>query len=207
MGWKGEETFTEICRKFGISTKTGCKWLTRFKEHGAAGLADLSRAPKNPANKVDESVKKRILKLKEKHKYWGAYKIMTLYANKYPGEHVPARSTIEDLFKKEGYTGKKKRTRKKGEERLQARVKAEEANEVWTVDFKGWWWTGRGEKCLPLTVRDEAKKYILAIETLEKGDTAHVKAVFELLFRKYGLPGTYEATTARPLARYTISGD
>jgi hypothetical protein len=56
------------------------------------------------------------------------------------------------------------------------------------VDFKGWRWTGKGEKCLPLTVRDEAKKYILAIEAPEKGDTAHVKAVFEQLFKKYGLP-------------------
>jgi transposase InsO family protein len=186
--WNREETFTEICRKFGISTKTGYKWLSRFKERGAAGLEELSRAPKDNANKVGETVKKRLLKLKEKHKYWGAYKILTLYAGKYPGERVPARSTVEELFKREGYTGTKRRARKKTEDRLQARVAAVEPNDVWTVDFKGWWWTAKGEKCLPLTVRDEAKKYILAIETPEKGDTAHVKAVFELLFREYGLP-------------------
>jgi hypothetical protein len=47
------------------------------------------------------------LKLKEKHKYWGAYKILTLYATKYPDEYISARSTVEELFKKEGYTGKK----------------------------------------------------------------------------------------------------
>jgi transposase InsO family protein len=186
--WNREETFTEICRKFGISTKTGYKWLSRFKERGAAGLAELSRAPKNNANKISETVKKRLLKLKEKHKYWGAYKILTLYAAKYPGEQAPARSTVEELFKKEGYTGRKKRTRKKAEDRLQARVEEKEPNDVWTVDFKGWWWTGRGEKCLPLTVRDEQSKYILAIETPEQGDTAHIKAVFELLFHTYGLP-------------------
>jgi transposase len=130
--WNGEETFTEICRKFGISTKTGYKWLSRFKEQGAAGLAELSRAPKTPANNIGQSVKERILKLKEKHKYWGAYKIQTLYAKKHPGEHVPARSTIEELFRKEGYTGKRKRSRNKAEERMRARVKAEEANE-WTL--------------------------------------------------------------------------
>ncbi|MDR1219757.1 MAG: integrase core domain-containing protein [Treponema sp.] len=186
--WNREETFTEICRKFGISAKTGCKRLARFKEQGAAGLAELSRTPKNNANKVAESVKKRLLKLKGKHKYWGAYKILTLYAGKYPGEHAPARSAVEALFKKEGYTGRKKRTRKRGEDRLQARVEAKEPNDVWTVDFKGWWRTARGEKCLPLTVRDEHSKYILAIEILEKGDTAHAKAVFEPLFRAYGLP-------------------
>jgi transposase InsO family protein len=183
-----EETFTEICRKFGISTKTGYQWLARFKEQGAAGLAELSCAPKNNANKVAEAVKKRLLKLKEKYTYWGAYKILTVYATKYPGEHAPARSTVEALFKKEGCTGKKKRTRKRTEDRLQARVEAKEPNDVWTVDFKGWWWTASGEKCLPLTVRDEYSKYLLAVETPEKGDTAHVKAVFELLFRAYGLP-------------------
>jgi transposase len=51
------ETFTEICRNFGISIKTGYKWLSRFKEQGAAGLADLSRVPKNNANKIAQAVK------------------------------------------------------------------------------------------------------------------------------------------------------
>jgi transposase InsO family protein len=186
--WNREETFTEICRRFGIATKTGYKWLKRFKERGAAGLAEESRAPKNNGNLIDRKVKSRILRLKEKYKYWGAYKILTLYQKKHPDAYVPARSTVEDLFKREGYTGKKKRLRKKTEDRLQARIKAVAPNDVWTIDFKGWWWTGNGEKCLPLTVRDEYSKYILGIETPERGDTPHVKAVFELLFRRYGLP-------------------
>jgi transposase InsO family protein len=59
---------------------------------------------------------------------------------------------------------------------------------VWTVDFKGWWWTASGEKCLPPTARDEYGKYLLAVEIPEKGGTAHVKAVFHPLFRGYGLP-------------------
>ena len=67
-------------------------------------------------------------------------------------------------------------------------MEAEKPKDVWTVDFKGWWWTGKGEQCLPLTVRDECGKYLPAIETPEKGDTARVKAVFGLLFRAYGLP-------------------
>jgi transposase len=72
--WNRKATFTEICLKFGINTKTGYKWLSRFKERGVAGLAELSRAPKNNANKIDGDVKRRLLKLKERHQYWGAYK-------------------------------------------------------------------------------------------------------------------------------------
>jgi hypothetical protein len=119
-----EETFTEICRKWGISTKIGYTRLSRGKDQGAAGLAELSRAPKNNANQVDGAVKRRLWKLKEKHKYWGAHKILTLYKNKHPGAGTPERSTVEELFKREGYTGTKRRARKKTEDRLQARVKA-----------------------------------------------------------------------------------
>jgi transposase-like protein len=65
--WLGkEESFTMICRDFGVSTKTGYKWVNRFKESRMPGLAEESRAPKNNANKIDELVKKRLLKLKER---------------------------------------------------------------------------------------------------------------------------------------------
>ena len=59
---------------------------------------------------------------------------------------------------------------------------------MWTVDFKGWWYTKNREKCEPLTVRDEYSKYILDIRVLEKGDIPHVKQAFEALFIQYGLP-------------------
>ena len=94
--------------------ETGYKWLSLFKEQGAAGLAELSRASKNNANKIHETVKKRLLKLKEKHKYWGAYKILTVYTTKYPEAYALARSAVEELFRKERYTGRKKRTRENG---------------------------------------------------------------------------------------------
>jgi transposase InsO family protein len=130
----------------------------------------------------------RLLRIKQKYPAWGAKKIQTLYGRKYPGEYVPCRSTIEELFKREGLTRKRRRRRAKECGRIQARIKPCKPNELWTVDFKGWWWTSAKERCEPLTVRDEYSKYILAIEVPEKGDTYHVKAVFEALFRKYGLP-------------------
>jgi transposase len=106
--WNREEPFTEICRKFGISTKTGYKWLARFKEQGAAGLAELSRAPKHPTNKVTEAVKKRLLKLKEKYKYWGAYKILMLYATKYPANTYRQEAPLKNYSKKRATPGGKR---------------------------------------------------------------------------------------------------
>jgi transposase InsO family protein len=186
--WKNCETFTETCRKFGISTKTGYKWLNRFKEKGAAGLVDESRAAKNIKNKTDLLIQNRLLKLKRKFKNWGAKKILVKYMESYPSQYVPARSTIEELFKRERLTKKKRRHRTKHTNIIQERIKPTKPNELWTVDFKGWWWTSKNERCEPLTVRDDYTKYILAIEVPEKGNTPHVKAEFERIFKKYGLP-------------------
>jgi transposase InsO family protein len=185
--FKTKENFTEICRRFGISTKTGYKWLKRFEEGGFPALKDQPTVAKNVRNKTDDKTLKRIIRLKKRHLFWGAKKIQALYQKKYPGEHVPSRNTFEEIFKREGFT--KKRRRKAAYAEIQpARIKAEKPNDLWTVDFKGWWWTSKKERCEPLTVRDDCSKNILAIEVPEKGDTGCVKAVFEGLFRKYGLP-------------------
>jgi transposase InsO family protein len=198
--WRSKETFVELCRKFGISTKTGYKWINRFREKGSEGLVELSRETKNNRNKMPEPVKQELLRLKRRYMKWGAYKIVVLYKNKHQGAYAPSASTVYELFKREGYTQKRKRPRKKVEERLQARVKATKANEVWTVDFKGWWWTPTDERCSPLTVRDEYSKYIIAIETPEKGDIPNVKAIFERLFKKYGLPEYIRSDNGPPFA-------
>jgi len=186
--FKSNENFTEICRRFGISTKTGYKWLKRFEEHGVAGLEDKPPIAKKVRNKTEIEIQIRLLRLKRKHPAWGARKIQTIYKRKYPNEYVPCRSTIEELFKREGYTKKIRKRLSKDPFRIQVKIKPKKPNELWTVDFKGWWWTPKKERCEPLTVRDEYSKYILAIEAPERSDTINVRAVFEALFKKYGLP-------------------
>jgi transposase len=109
--YKSKENFTEQCRRFGISTKTGYKWLKRFEEGGVTGLKDQPTAAKNVRNKTDDKTLKRIIRLKKRYPSWGAKKIQALYEKRFPGGHVPSRSTFEDIFKREGFT------RKKGEKR------------------------------------------------------------------------------------------
>jgi transposase InsO family protein len=131
-----------------------------------------------------------LLRIKKLHPHWGAKKILAIYKrNNINGKYIPVRSTVENLFVRAGYTGIKRR-RKFGEGGIiQHRVIAEKPNDVWTVDFKGWWYTkNKKEKVNPLTVRDECSKNILAIKVAEKGDTASVKAVFINLFKRNGLP-------------------
>ena len=186
--FRSQESFTKICRKYGISTKTGYKWLNRFTESGIAGLEDQPKAARNIRNKTDVEIVNRLLRLKLKHKAWGSKKILTLYKRKYPGEYAPCRSTLDELFKKEELTHKIRRHQAKNSKSMRIKIKPTKPNELWTVDFKGWWWTPKKERCTPLTVRDEYSKYILSIEVPEKCDTYNVKMVFEALFRQYGLP-------------------
>jgi len=186
--FKSNDNFTAICQKYGISTKTGYKWLKRFEAEGKAGLEDRPPIAKIVRNKTETEIQSRLLRLKRKYLAWGAKKIQTIYRRKYPNEYVPCRSTIEELFKMEGYTKKRRRRIVKDPFCMQAKVKPKKPNELWTIDFKGWWWTSKKERCEPLTVRDEYSKYILAIEVPEKGDMPHVKAILEVLFRRYGLP-------------------
>jgi transposase InsO family protein len=84
-------------------------------------------------------------------------------------------------------------------ERIQQRVVPEKPHEVWTVDFKGWWYTRDQEKVNPLTVRDEYSKFILGIDVAEKGDISHVKAIFERLFKEYGRQNISAAIMAHHL--------
>jgi transposase-like protein len=70
--YKSQESFTQICRRFGISSKTGYKWLNRFEKSGAAGLDDRPTVAKNVRNRTDEKVQNRLLRLKDKHKTWKA---------------------------------------------------------------------------------------------------------------------------------------
>jgi len=192
--------FTELCAEFGISTKTGYKWKERFMQFGLHGLEDQPRRPHSSPTQVSEDVIFTILKLKQKKMSWGSPKIHKIYCDSHSEKEYISRATVDRILKKAGLVEKKKRRRKVYPERLQIRVKPEQPNDVWTVDFKGWWYTTKKEKCEPLTVRDEFSKYILSIKILEKGDISSVKQEFERLFEKYGLPKVIRSDNGIPFA-------
>ena len=72
--FKSNENFTEQCRRLGISTKTGYKWLKRFEEGGVAGLKDQPTIAKEVRNKTDDITQRRIIRLKKRYKTWGQKK-------------------------------------------------------------------------------------------------------------------------------------
>jgi putative transposase len=188
-----DKTFTELCNEYGISTKTGYKWRARFLASGWPGLEDQSRRPKTNGMPLPEEVVLEIIRLKNGKKFWGPYKI-------HPDRKPPARSSFERVLDRAGFTVKKKRRRFATSERIQNRIQPTGPNDVWTVDFKGWWYTQEKARVNPLTVRDEFSKMILSITVVEKGDIPSVKAEFVRLFKKYGLPRCIRSDNGPPFA-------
>lgn len=194
------DSFKSLCQKYGISEKTGHKWKNRFFEYGYAGLCDRSRAPENSPSKLDEDTVIRLIKLRTAHPTWGPKKIAVLYQKAYPEEQVPSESSIYRVLGKAGLIQRRQvRTVQPDPSRMRKYIKATNPNDVWTVDFKGWWYS-QGEKCLPLTVRDLASKYILDIRLMQSGTAEAVKAVFEKLFQRYGMPRVIRSDNGVPFA-------
>jgi len=192
--------FTQLCNEFGISTKTGYKWKERFLEGGVPALEDQSRKPLSNSHVIPTETILAIVRLKQMKKNWGPKKIHAILVDRYPDSYIPSVSTVERILKKAGLVKKRRVRNINNTERIQNRTKATQPNHIWTVDFKGWWYTTENEKCEPLTVRDDFSKFILSIKILEKGDISCVKAEFEKLFEKYGLPEIIRSDNGPPFA-------
>jgi transposase InsO family protein len=191
--------FRELCREYGISAKTGYKWRERFFERGLGGLNELSRRPHGHAAELGEAVVCAMVRLKQAHPHWGPRKIQALYQRQHGGE-VPSESSFKRVLERAGLTVPRRVRRVTEAGRLGSGRKATAPNEVWSVDFKGWWRDREGLRVEPLTVRDEHSRMLLEMRALENLQTATVRACFERLFERYGLPGAIRSDNGAPFA-------
>lgn len=142
----------------------------------------------------------RLIKLRTAHPTWDPKKIAILYQKAYPEEQVPSGRSIYHVLGKAGLTHRRQvRAVQPDLSRMRKYIKATNPNDVWTVDFKGWWYS-QGEKCLPLTVRDLASKYILDIRLMQSSTAGAVKVVLEKLFQRYGMPKVIRSDNGIPFA-------
>ena len=193
------ENFGELCREYGISRKTGYKWRGRFVELGRSGLADRSRRPKGHRNQLSEEVVCELVSLKQAHRSWGPEKIRELYRRRQIGE-LPSLSSVKRVLEKAGMVKKRKTRRVKATERLNSQRVAKACNDVWTIDFKGWWRDPNGKRCEPLTLRDEYSRYVLSLERTADGKAKTVRKVLERAFERYGLPSAIRSDNGSPFA-------
>jgi transposase len=192
-----ENTMSELCAAYGISRKTGYKWLGRYRELGPEGLHDLPRAPLNHGRATAPDLVERIVAVKETHPPWGPKKIMARLKRAAPELIWPSASTAGAILKRHGLVDGRKRAR------LRACgngpwPQAEAPNAVWTGDHKGWFRTRDGWRCEPLTVMDASSRYLLALKRRGRRQTRRPGRCLSGCLRSMACRIASEATTARP---------
>lgn len=190
--------FARLCRAYGISRKTGYKWKERALQDGLGALTERSRRPRRSPNELGEDTVCALIRLKLRHPHWGAKKLLVIYARS--GARPPSTSTCQRILTKAGLVARRARRRASVTPRPPSTLPARAPNEVWTVDFKGWWLLRSGQRCEPLTVRDAFSRYILAVRLPAAATTAAVQAEFERLFAHYGLPKVIKSDNGSPFA-------
>jgi len=201
----GTESVSALSRLYGISRKTGYKWLDRYRRDGPSGLEDRSRAPHGNSRRVSDEMASEIISLRCRHRTWGPRKVKAWLEDRYPERVWPAASTIGALFDRVGLTVPRKRRRRIP---LQSHPFAacRQANDLWCIDFKGWFLTGDGTQVDPLTLSDGHCRYLLRCQAVNRTDAQNVWPILESAFFEFGLPVALRSDNGPPFASRAAGG-
>jgi len=197
----GKRPLKELCGDFGVSRPVAYKWLARFREKGRGGLTDRSRRPRHSANQIDGKWQTRIEHWRRRRPHWGARKLRCQLKRDHPRSAVPCERTIHRLLKREGWVRAPKRRARRGPTLPYAGLTTpRRSNEVWTVDFKGWFVTTDGVRQEPLTVRDLFSRYGLCLRLLSNQEDRAARRVLQGLFRLRGVPKVIRVDNGSPFS-------
>jgi transposase InsO family protein len=183
MGSAAGANVAELCRRFGVSRKTGYKWLSRFRSGGREALADRSRRPESSPTRTACKLEQRIVNVRRDHPAWGGRKIARWLRNH--GQHnVPAASTISEILRRHGLIDEE------ASRKAQPLIRFEHAepNDLWQMDFKGHFGLIGGGRCHPLTVLDDHSRFSIALRACGNERAVTVREELTRVFRCYGLP-------------------
>ena len=202
----GDLPMAEVCRRFGVSRKTGHKWWRRVMELGEAGLDELSRAPHCHPNAVTPEVEQLLLELRKKRPTWGPRKLLASAERAYPRLVLPAPSTLAALLRKQGLSTSR-RPRSRATPSLDLVTSDFAApNSVWCADYKGHFFTGDGLRCNPLTISDGFSRFLIRCEAVRRVDEVSARPVFAHAFAEYGLPDAIRTDNGAPFASVAAAG-
>ena len=169
---------TQLCRRFGISRKTGYKWLSRAQ----SDLGDRSRRPLRSPRQTASAVEDHVLAIRQRYPFYGGRKIHHLLLRE-GVEHPPAASTITAILDRHGLLSPERR-------RLRNWQRFEHAapNVLWQMDFKGHFAMSRGGRCHPLTVLDDHSRFCICLAACADEQGTSVNRHLSAAFERYGLP-------------------
>ncbi len=179
---QGENSFSTLCKEYGISRTTGYKWVRRYAEAGEAGLMEQSRRPHGSPNQTAAETEAAILSVRSKHPSWGGVKILA-YLQRQGWEHLPAASTATAILQRNGRMDPQETCKHRPMQRFERAT----PNELWQMDFKGHFKLDQG-RCHPLTILDDHSRFLLGLHACSNQLWQTVQSQLTLTFRAYGLP-------------------
>ena len=192
-------SMTELTAQYGISRKTGYKWVDRATTGGVAALLDQSRRPRTQPTATDRTLVDALMAVRRRHPRWGAKKLLAVVHVQDPSAAWPSRSTVCDLLRREGLlVPRRQRVRMPHGGHALSPINA--PNDTWTTDFKGEFRTGDRRYCYPLTVRDGFSRYVLRCDALLSRSYALTRRGFERSFAEFGLPLRIRSDNGGPFA-------
>lgn len=214
MDWKvrliadwlsGDYSVSALSRGYGVSRGTIYKWIRRYENQGAEGLIDQSRAPKNTPHAVPDDIAQKIIEVKRAHPSFGPKKVVDLLKRHKPNQQWPADSTAGEILKRAGLV-KPRRYKKPYPADPQPFELGTENNRLWSGDYKGQYTMSDGKWCYPLTITDNASRYLIGCTAVTGTSHDLAKPAFEWAFSEYGLPDGLLTDNGPPFASRSAGG-
>lgn len=190
---------SDLCRRFKITRRTGYKWLMRYKGEGVVGLLEKSKRPHHFPNQTTPEIEDYVIKLRKNDPEWGSKKLHRLMINdresgKYTHEAIPCKTTITKILSRNGLIDPNRSKLCKDFERFVRQY----PNELWQMDYKGWFRMLNNQQCHPLTITDDHSRFNICLEACKNQQELTVKNALINVFRKYGLPCMLLADNGTP---------
>jgi transposase InsO family protein len=206
---EGRMNLSELAREFGISRQAAYRWIARYRDagHDVAALAERSHRPHHCPHQIAPEMEDVIVAARKYRPTWGPRKLRAYLVDRNPGISFPSESAIAAILERNGLTSLRRRKRRRlVVPATRPFAAATGPNAVWCVDFKGWFRTGDGRRCYPLTVLDAYSRYLLRCEAMLDPDTRHVQPIFDSAFQEFGTPESIRSDNGPPFASTGAGG-
>ncbi len=198
-------SITDISELYGVSRNTVYKWIKRYQQSGGTGLAEKKSSPKRHPNATPLEIAREIVTLKKKYRNWGPKKLVHWLRMHCPEKSWPAVSTAGNILRQAEMVRPRKKKWKTPTYDMPFH-ECKNPNSVWSADYKGQFKTGDNKLCYPLTISDNYSRYLLACAALEHPTYEATKPIFEVVFKKYGIPAAIRTDNGAPFASTGLGG-
>ena len=174
---------SELCRRFGISRKTGYKWLRRYRAGGVLALQDRSPRPRRSPRRTSPAIEQRVVALRQAHPTKGSHVLARMLADR-GDQAVPAKSTSTAILRRHDLIAPAESAQRQPYQRFEHA----QPNDLWQMDFKGHFPIGSSGRCHPLTVLDDHSRFSLGVRACANEQEQTGQDQLTAIFRHYGLP-------------------